>query len=143
MVKVRLVESPRDVETCLRIRWTVFVEEQNVPPSLERDRHDQTDAVHALALLGEVPAGAARFVFVEPGMVKIGRMAVIDDARGKGVGIAMLRFLEEEARRRGASKSTLWAQVNARRFYEKAGYTAYGEVFGDAGIPHVKMERDL
>ena len=55
----------------------------------------------------------------------------------------MLRFLEEEARRRGASKSTLWAQVNARRFYEKAGYTAYGEVFGDAGIPHVKMERDL
>jgi len=143
MVKVRLVESPRDVETCLRIRWTVFVEEQNVPPSLERDRHDQTDAVHALALLGEVPAGAARFVFVEAGMVKIGRMAVIDDARGKGVGIAMLRFLEEEARRRGASKSTLWAQVNARRFYEKAGYTAYGEVFGDAGIPHVKMERDL
>ena len=114
-----------------------------MPPSLERDRHDQTDAVHALALLGEVPAGAARFVFVEAGMVKIGRMAVIDDARGKGVGIAMLRFLEEEARRRGASKSTLWAQVNARRFYEKAGYTAYGEVFGDAGIPHVKMERDL
>ena len=143
MVSVRLAESPRDVETCLRIRWTVFVEEQNVPPSLERDLHDRTDAVHALALLRGVPAGTARFVFVEPAVVKIGRMAVVDDARGKSVGIALLRFLEEEARRRGAKKSTLWAQVNARRFYEKAGYRAFGEVFGDAGIPHVRMECEL
>lgn len=142
MVEVRLAESDADRRTCMRLRWTVFVEEQNVPPSLEVDEHDAKAAVHALALLDGVPAGAGRFVMVEPGIAQIGRMAVVDDARGKGVGAALLRFLEFEARRRGAKRLTLNAQVSARRFYEKAGYQAVGSIFDDAGIPHVRMHRD-
>jgi predicted GNAT family N-acyltransferase len=141
MLTVRLAESRADRETCLRLRWRVFVEEQGVPPSLEVDEHDALDAVHALGLVGSVPAGTGRVVFVEPGVAKIGRMAVIDDARGRGMGLAILRFLEGEARKRGAARLTLWAQVSAQRFYEKAGYTPSGEVFDDAGIPHVRMER--
>src|SRR5690242_11726623 len=141
MVEVRLAEKEADRRTCLRLRWTVFVEEQNVPPSLEIDEHDATDAVHALALLDGVPCGAGRFVLVGPALARIGRMAVIDDARGRGVGRALLRFLEEEALRRGAKAFTLNAQVSARRFYEKAGYEAIGAVFDDADIPHVRMDR--
>jgi predicted GNAT family N-acyltransferase len=141
MVEVRLAESAADRRTCLRLRWTVFVEEQNVPPSLEVDEHDTAGAVHALALLDGVPAGAGRVVLVEAAVAQIGRMAVVDDARGKGVGAALLRFLEVEARRRGAKRLTLNAQVSARPFYEKAGYRAAGAVFDDAGIPHVRMDR--
>ena len=125
----------------MRLRWTVFVEEQNVPPSLEVDEHDSRGAVHALALLDGVPAGAGRFIVLESGVAQIGRMAVVDDARRKGVGRALLRFLENEARRRGANRFTLNAQVSARRFYEKAGYQAVGSVFDDAGIAHVHMNR--
>ena len=143
MVEVRLAESEADRRTCMRLRWTVFVEEQNVPPSLEVDEHDAKGAVHALALLDGVPAGAGRFVFAEPGLARIGRMAVIDDARGNGVGRALLAFLESEARRRGAKRFTLNAQVSARHFYEKAGYHAVGPDFDDAGIPHVRMDRDV
>ena len=141
MVNVRLAESEKDQKLCLSLRWTVFVEEQNVPPSLEVDEHDANRAVHALALLDGIPAGAGRFVVAERGVAEIGRMAVIDDARGKGLGRALLRLLENEARRRGATRFTLHAQVSARRFYEKAGYEALGSVFDDAGIPHVRMER--
>ena len=141
MVQVRLAEDEAARRLCLRLRWTVFVEEQNVPPSLEVDEHDSSDAVHALALLDGVPVGTGRFVFVQPGLARIGRMAVLDDARGKGLGRALLRFLEQEARRRGARRFTLNAQVSARRFYEKAGYEAVGEVFDDADIPHVRMDR--
>jgi predicted GNAT family N-acyltransferase len=141
MVEVRLAESEADRRTCLRLRWTVFVEEQNVPPSLEVDEHDAGDAVHALAFLDRVPAGTGRFVLVEPGVAQIGRMAVVDDARGKGVGAALLRFLEVQARSRGANQLTLNAQVSARAFYEKAGYQANGGIFDDAGIPHVRMDR--
>jgi len=141
MIQVRLAESSPDVETCLRLRWTVFVEEQGVRPSEEVDAHDRRDAVHALALIDGVPCGAGRIVFVEPGTAKIGRMAVIDDVRGRGVGRALLGFLEEEARRRGATRLTLWAQTRARPFYQKAGYTPRGEQFDDAGIPHVRMEK--
>jgi predicted GNAT family N-acyltransferase len=141
MVEVRLAEKEAERRICLRLRWRVFVEEQNVPPSLEVDAHDSAGAVHALALLDGVPAGTGRFVFVEPGVARIGRMAVVDDARGKGLGAALLQFLEAEARNRGARQFTLNAQVSARRFYEKAGYRAIGAVFDDADIPHVRMDR--
>jgi predicted GNAT family N-acyltransferase len=141
MNNIRLAETAADLEVCLRLRWTVFVEEQGVPPSLEVDAHDRGDAVHALALLGAVPAGAARFIFVAPGVAKIQRMAVIDDARKRGLGRDLLNFLEAEARRRGATAFTLDAQVHARPFYEREGYAASGPEFDDAGIPHVRMDK--
>jgi predicted GNAT family N-acyltransferase len=53
----------------------------------------------------------------------------------------LLRFLEEEARRRGATELMLWAQVSARAFYERFGYAARGPEFDDAGIPHVEMRK--
>ncbi len=141
MIEVRLASTPADVDRCLRLRWTVFVEEQGVRPSDERDEHDHADAVHAIAALDGVPCGAGRFVFVRPGVAKIQRMAVVDDVRKRGVGRALLGFLEAEARRRGAREFTLGAQVHARAFYEKAGYRAHGPVFDDAGIPHVAMSK--
>jgi predicted GNAT family N-acyltransferase len=142
MIEVRVAESKGDVETCLRLRWTVFVEEQGVRPSLEIDGHDRTDAIHALAILNGVPCGAARVIFLEPRLAKIQRMAVIDDARGHGVGHALLKFLEDEAFKRGALRFTLDAQVRARPFYEKAGYAAEGPEFDDGtGIPHTQMQK--
>jgi predicted GNAT family N-acyltransferase len=142
MIEVRAVQAPKDVEQCLRLRWTVFVEEQGVRPSDELDGQDRGGAVHALASLDGVPCGAGRLIFTADGVAKIQRMAVIDDVRGKGVGRALLAFLEAEARRRGATRLTLWAQVRARGFYEKAGYAAAGAEFDDGtGIPHVAMEK--
>ncbi len=146
MILVRRAESESDLRACLRLRWTVFVEEQGVRPSEEVDAHDGPGpgplaAVHALALLDGVPCGAARLIFESPGVAKIQRMAVIDDVRGRGVGRALLAFLEQEGRQRGALRLTLWAQLHARPFYERAGYRAEGPEFDDAGIPHISMSK--
>ena len=141
MITVRRAESADAIDTCLRLRWTVFVEEQGVRPSEELDAHDRTDAVHALALVDGVPAGAARLIFPAPGLAKLQRMAVIDDVRGRGVGRALLSFLEAEARGRGARAFTLDAQTHALGFYRKQGYREQGGEFDDAGIPHVRMEK--
>ncbi|MCA1825804.1 MAG: GNAT family N-acetyltransferase [Myxococcales bacterium] len=141
MIEVRLAETPADLKAALRLRWTVFVEEQGVRPSDELDGRDEKDAVHAIASLDGVLCGAGRFIFLEPGVAKIQRMAVIDDVRGRGVGRALLAFLEAEARQRGATKLTLDAQVRARGFYEKAGYRSHGPEFDDAGIPHIAMKK--
>jgi predicted GNAT family N-acyltransferase len=141
MIEVRHARTPDEVDNCLRLRWTVFVEEQGVRPSEEVDARDHHDAIHALALLDGIPCGTGRVVFEAPGLAKIQRMAVVDDARGKGVGVALLRFLEDEARVRGAERFTLDAQVQARPFYEKAGYSAFGSIFDDARIPHIQMRK--
>src|SRR5436190_13562193 len=129
-LEVRAATSEEDLRTCLRIRWTVFVEEQGVPPSLEVDEHDrEPGTVHAIGLAGGVPAAAGRAVVTEGGRAKIGRMAVIDELRGRGLGSRLLEFLEAEARRRGAREAVLWAQLQAQPFYERHGYRAAGSPF--------------
>ncbi len=143
--ETRIAATPEDLRTCLRIRWTVFVEEQGVPPSMEVDAHDaEPSTVHLLGLCDGVPAGAGRLVPLDDGRrAKLGRLAVIDDARGRGLGKLLLRALEAEARRRGAEQVTLGAQVHARAFYQQLGYAAVGEIFDDAGIPHIEMHKPL
>ena len=153
-VIARRCETRDDLDQAKRLRWTVFVEEQNVPPSLEHDEHDRLPAagetrapVHALCEWvmpdgRRVPCAAGRFIWKSETLAKLQRMAVIDDARGSGVGKKLLAFLEGEARSRGATRFTLGAQLHARGFYEKNGYAAIGEIFDDAGIPHVRMEKD-
>ena len=144
MVQVRLVEDEAARRLCLRLRWTVFVEEQGVPPSLEVDQHDSSGAVHALGLLDGVPAGTGRFVFVEPGLARIGRMAVRAPYRQRGVGSAILLHLMELARLVGIRTVTLAGQLHAIPFYERHGFVAHGDIFLDAGswsLPAAAMSK--
>jgi len=124
----------------------VFVEEQGVPLDDEVDAHDQTDpdAVHALAIdhTGR-PVGAGRFYLAAPGVAQIGRMAVLPEARGRGVGLAVLKILVTEARRRGLERVHLHAQVSAHDFYMKSGFRDDGEPLWDAGILHQPMSLTL
>lgn len=74
---------------------------------------------------------------------RIGRMAVVRDWRGKGVGTALLRTLVEQARARGLPEISLHAQRDAVPFYERHGFVPAGAEFEEAGIPHVRMRRAL
>ncbi len=126
-----------DAEALLRVRLAVFVNEQGVPFELEQDGDDE-HAIHVLAetLRGE-PIGTGRLL----SNGHIGRMAVLRDYRGQGVGSAMLQWLMAQARSRlGLQQVFLNAQVHALPFYAPHGFTAEGEVFDDAGLPHRKMQ---
>jgi predicted GNAT family N-acyltransferase len=134
------------VRRALAIRLRVFVEEQGVPVEIEVDAHDRTDpdAVHALAIDSKGrPVGAGRYYVAEPGVAQIGRMAVLGEARGRGVGVAVLKCLVAEARRRGFERVHLHAQVSARDFYVKSGFHDDGEPLWDAGILHQPMSLSL
>ncbi len=124
-----------DREALLGIRQQVFVVEQGVPESRERDGLD-ADCSHVLARdeSGQ-PIGCAR---LSPDH-KIGRMAVLREWRGEGVGMALLRELITRARSLDWNEVKLAAQVSAIGFYEREGFTAYGDVFDDAGLPHRSM----
>lgn len=127
-----------EAEDALRtVREAVFVREQQVPLELEWDGLD-AEAVHVLAEDGEGgPIGTGRML--EDG--HIGRIAVLPEWRGRGVGRALMAALLEIARRRGLDRVHLSAQTEAIGFYEMLGFTAHGPEFMDAGIPHRHMER--
>ena len=116
------------------VRHAVFVVEQGVPVAMALDEMDAV-CVHALARDGARVLGTGRLL--PDG--HIGRMAVLRDARGAGVGSALLRALMEQARLRGDQDVALHAQLGARAFYRRHGYTPEGEVFMDAGIEHIAM----
>lgn len=132
-------------EACA-VRTTVFVDEQGVPPDLECDEHDRSDA-RAVHVLARDPAGhvvgAARYYVTDATTVQIGRMAVLAAQRGRGVGARLLAALVAEARRRGFARAHLHAQTHASAFYRKAGFYDDGEELWDAGIRHQPMSREL
>ncbi|MFJ4789241.1 GNAT family N-acetyltransferase [Streptomyces sp. NPDC088794] len=150
--EVRVAEDPADREACFRVRKDVFVGEQGVPEDLEYDEYDAV-AVHVLAVREDgVPLGTGRLLHGERAAAKtggdlslgsLGRLAVTKDARGLGVGIALVRAIEDAARARGLAAVDLHAQTHALGFYERLGYEAYGPEYPEAGIPHRAMRRAL
>ncbi len=143
---ISAVSSAADMEKALEIRRRVFIEEQSVPKEIERDAED-ADAFHAIAFLSGRAVGCGRYVTrgddVEPGEVKIGRMAVLRELRGTGIGHAIIEFLMRNARERGYRRAILHAQLSAEGFYLKQGYEPSGDAFEEAGIAHRAMRRPL
>lgn len=121
------------------MRTDVFIKEQVISTEEAWDAAD-VKSRHAIAYdaIG-APIGTGRLM--PDG--RIGRMAVLSDQRGRGVGTAILDRLLEEACKSGFKSVTLHAQLGARSFYEKRGFTALGEGFIELGIPHVEMSLAL
>ncbi|WP_330457247.1 GNAT family N-acetyltransferase [Streptomyces sp. NBC_00820] len=149
---VRIAEDPADREACFAVRKEVFVAEQGVPEDLEYDAYD-AGAVHVLAVREDgVPLGTGRLLHGEAAAGQtggdalagsLGRLAVVKEARGLGVGVALVRAIEDAARARGLTTVDLHAQTHALGFYERLGYEAYGPEYAEAGIPHQGMRRAL
>jgi len=128
-----------DFKDLRSIREPVFVVEQQVPIEEEWDALDPK-CQHVIARDAQnQPIGTGRLTPEN----KIGRMAVLPQWRGKGVGEALLMALIDKARELGLREVTLNAQVGALGFYEKFGFIPYGERFDEAGIEHQAMRLAL
>ncbi|GAA3759132.1 GNAT family N-acetyltransferase [Spinactinospora alkalitolerans] len=140
-MSIVIAESMRDRAAVFVIRGAVFVAEQNVPIEEEWDDRDP-EADHFLARADGVAVGTGRLV-ADGAEGILGRLAVLQRARGTGAGFALVRAVEERARERGLKAIELHAQTHAIGFYTRLGYVAYGDEFDDAGIPHRHMRKEL
>jgi predicted GNAT family N-acyltransferase len=115
------------------VRRDVFIIEQKVPKELEWDGRDEA-AIHAMATTqsGEV-IGTARLL--PEG--QIGRMAVLRPWRKHGIGTRLLHCLIDSTHNSG--HLFLNAQTSAESFYRNNGFLPDGEIFMEAGIPHIRM----
>ena len=143
------IKDEAELFQALAIREVVFIEEQHVPETIERDAEDAR-AYHLLAFAEGHAIGTGRLVVLptapkgEKGTWgQIGRMAVLQAHRKQGVGNLLLRDLEAEARRRGLAGVLVHSQLYALGFYERHGYRPVGPVFEEAGIDHVEARKRL
>lgn len=141
-VEVAVASTPVDLDEVYRVRHAVFVDEQRVPIDIERDEQDAT-ADHLLARVDGRALGAGRLVAGAEGVGVLGRLAVLPEARGTGLGVQLVRAIEKRARERGLRAVELHSQTHARVFYERLGYVAFGDEYDEAGIPHISMRKTL
>lgn len=123
-----------------KIRVKVFVEEQAVSANEEIDDLDETTPLF-IAYHEGVPVATARLIFVDQTLAKIGRVAVLKEYRGQGIGKEMLLYLMQYLKQETDVKTVkLGAQCQAIPFYEKLGFEAFGDIYLDANIEHVDMK---
>lgn len=134
------VDLTDDLETCLALRRLVFMQEQGVSEADEIDGLDP-ECLHLLAMVDAVPAGTAR-IYLEGSTAKIGRVCVLQEYRGKGLGAALIGKAIDVSIGK-ATQAKLGAQTHALDFYAQFGFVATGPVYDDAGIPHRDMVRAL
>ncbi len=126
-------------EALHEVRGIVFIQGQNVPAEIERDELDP-QCLHVLARSDDgAPIGTGRLTPQR----KIGRMAVLESWRGRGVGDALLRALVELARDQRWAAVSLHSQVSAIGFYARHGFLPAGPRFMEAGIEHQTMTLTL
>jgi predicted GNAT family N-acyltransferase len=125
----------------LAVRFEVFVDEQGVPRELEADEFDSL-ATHLVAIRDDQVVGTLRMLG-HGGAAKIGRVAVRAAARRHGVGARLMERAAALASERGFAEIVLHAQVAVTGFYRRLGYVEEGDLFDEAGIPHIGMRKKI
>ena len=124
-------------EAAKQIRITVFMQEQGFT-----EEFDDLDGVatHLVLFDEQEPVATCRIWLDEDGY-HVGRLAVVKEKRGTGLGSLMLAAAETHVRALGGCSISLHAQCRAEQFYRKCGYAPYGEMDYDEGVEHVHMRK--
>lgn len=131
-----------DLSGAFAVRLRVFCEEQGYSPDVELDEQDKT-SLHVVALAHGKPVATGRLYRKAPGVAALGRIAVLPQERGTGLGARLVAELCRKAGELGASRVELDAQCRVIPFYEKQGFAVCGEEHMDGHVPHRLMKKEL
>ena len=137
MMKTTVVEFDEEYAPKIRnIRNNVFTNEQHIDPDMDFDGQDG-DAIHVLIIYKGKYVGTGRMLHDG----HIGRLAVLKECRGQGLGEKIVLSLVKEAKNKNLKRVYLGAQKHTVGFYKKLGFSVYGEPYTEVNIEHVYMEK--
>lgn len=143
-IKIKAINAANETEfnQICAIRRSVFQIEQGVEPELDFDGLDKTSE-QIVAYLDEQAVGTARIRYLDNKTAKIERLAVLALARGQGLGKQIMETALELAAKNSMEEVVIYAQEYVKELYQKIGFEPEGEIFEEAGIPHVKMRKKI
>ncbi|MDE7094924.1 MAG: GNAT family N-acetyltransferase [Anaeroplasmataceae bacterium] len=125
-------------EDIKNLRTEVFIKEQHVPVELEIEP-DEDRYIHCCIYKDENLIAYARVYLSNPAI--IGRVCVKKNYRNLGYGRKIMELAEGQLQ--GINEVHLHAQMHAKEFYEKLGYTPFENIFLEAGIEHISMKKNF
>lgn len=141
-LKIKIVETARELREAKWVRSRVFQQEQGIKASIDLDGRD-AKATHIVAYINEMPVGTTRVIKLYDGSAKIERMAVLREFRQRGIGDQILKYAIDFLRDKHIKIARLSSQEQVKGFYQRLGFEELGDVFDEAGIRHIMMEKNL
>lgn len=137
---VKICRGLENVPEAAEIRKAVFIEEQGF-----ENEFDEIDsyAYHCVLFIYNMPAACGRVFSDEKGDFHIGRIAVMKQFRGRGLGRRTAELLEDKIRELGGQTVVLYAQTRVKKFYMSMGYVPFGEEYLDEFCPHIAMKKQI
>lgn len=136
-------KSPDEWESYYRLRFKILREPWNQPQGSEV-LADESDAIHAMVTANNQVIGVARMHKSGENQAQVRCVAVANEAQGRGVGKAIMLYLEVKAKEMGIQEIILEARENAVPFYTSIGYVIEKEsylLFGE--IQHYRMKKEF
>lgn len=124
------------------IRFRVFTIEQGFAKKDDLDEFD-SKSIHIIVYQNSKAIATARMFKENDKTYHIGRIAVLKKYRNNGVGSFILSIFESKSKELGANKINIGSQIDKTGFYEKCGYEKHGDIFDDAGYPHIMMQKQI
>lgn len=144
-MNIVLAQTKDELKKCLEVRRKVFIEEKGVPAEIEIDEFDRdfSSCEHFAVFESERAVGAFRMRRLDESTIRLQRFCFLSEYRGKGFGKKALEFIEDYCRKEGVRLITADAKFEVSGFYVKCGYRVVSDVFEEAGIAHVKIEKKI
>ena len=142
-MEIKTPQTDSDWKAYYALRFNVLREPWNQPLGSEV-LADEDQAIHAIAAEGEEVLGVARMHESSPNQGQVRCVAIATAAQGKGIGKAIMAYLEDQAKAKGWTEIVLEARENAVPFYRAIGYSIVAEsylLFGE--IQHYRMSKTL
>ncbi|MCD6176534.1 MAG: GNAT family N-acetyltransferase [Candidatus Cloacimonetes bacterium] len=140
-IEIRKPETKQEFEQYYNLRWQILRQPWSQLKGSEQDEMDK-NSTHFMAVIDNKIIGCGRGHFNSDTQAQIRYMAVDQNYRKLGIGLWILKALEDYLTGNGAKEIILKARGNAIPFYERNGYVIYEEgeiLFGE--IKHYWMRK--
>jgi N-acetylglutamate synthase-like GNAT family acetyltransferase len=142
-MEIKSPQTDAEWKAYYALRFNVLREPWNQPLGSEV-LADEDQAIHAIAVEDNEVVGVARMHESAEKQGQVRCVATATAAQGKGIGKAIMAYLEDQAKAKGWAEIVLEARENAVPFYQRIGYTIIAEsylLFGE--IQHYRMKKAL
>lgn len=123
------------------VRMNVFVIERHLAIADEFDDQDTAETIYSVVFDELTPVATARLLIENEQTVRIGRVATLNEYRGKNLGREVVSGLEAFAIEQGYQRSLVHAELTAELFYQKMGYSRVGEPYDEDGVDCVTLTK--